>query len=85
MKVNAKKVAVIACSTFAALVMTGATWMLISQPAAATQQFATQTGLSCGACHQNPKGGGALTSTGEKFKANGHKMPTKTDTSTTPK
>ncbi len=84
MKVNAKKPA-IAYSTLAALVMTGTTWMVISQPAAATQQFATQTGLSCGACHQNPKGGGPLTPTGDKFKANGNKMPTKTDAPPPPK
>ncbi|MFZ1100856.1 MAG: hypothetical protein WAN26_15785 [Steroidobacteraceae bacterium] len=85
MKVNAKKVAAIACNTLAALGMTGTTWMVISQPAAATPQLATQTKLSCGACHQNPNGGGALTTTGQKFKANGDKMPAKTETSTTPK
>jgi mono/diheme cytochrome c family protein len=85
MKVNAKKMTLIARNALAALVMTGATWIVISQPAAATQQFATQTGQSCAACHQNPKGGGALTPTGEKFKANGNKMPAKTDASTAPK
>lgn len=85
MKVNAKKLAVTACNTLAALAMTGTTWMVISQPAVATPQFATQTGQACGACHQNPKGGGALTPAGEKFKANGNKMPTKPDAPTTPK
>jgi hypothetical protein len=36
---------------------------------------ATQTGKSCGECHTDPKGGGALTAFGEKFKANGNKLP----------
>jgi len=84
MSVNARKTALIACNTLAALVMTGTICMVISQPTAATPQFAMQTGLSCGACHKNPNGGGALTPTGEKFKANGNKMPTKTNTSTPP-
>jgi len=45
------------------------------RPAAATAQFATQTGKSCGDCHTNAKGGGPLTPLGEKFKANGNKLP----------
>lgn len=85
MKVNIERAALIACKALAVLVMMVTTWVAIPQPAAATQQFATQTGLACGACHQNPKGAGALTPTGEKFKANGNKMPPKSDTSTTPK
>ncbi len=85
MKVNAEKVAVIVCNTLVALLVTGTMWIAASRPAAATEQFATQTGQSCAACHQNPQGGGALTPAGEKFKANGNKMPTKTDPSTTPK
>jgi hypothetical protein len=55
--------------------MMGAVSLVISRPAVATQQFATETGKSCGDCHTNPKGGGALTAFGEKFKANGNKMP----------
>ena len=43
--------------------------------AIATAQFGTETGKACGDCHTNPKGGGALTPLGEKFKANGNKMP----------
>ena len=82
---NAKKVGSIVRNTLAALLVAGTTWIVSSGPAAATQQFATQTGQPCGACHQNPKGGGALTADGDKFKANGNKMPTKTDASPTPK
>jgi mono/diheme cytochrome c family protein len=51
------------------------TSLVAIRPAAATTQFATQTGKSCGDCHTNAKGGGALTPLGEKFKANGNKMP----------
>lgn len=66
----------------APILMTGVIWMATSRPVAATQQFATQTGQSCAACHQNPKGGGALTPAGDQFKANGNKMPAKTDAPT---
>ena len=46
-------------------------------PANAKPEFAAQTGLPCGQCHQNPAGGGKLKSFGEKFKANGNKVPKK--------
>jgi mono/diheme cytochrome c family protein len=52
-----------------ALLMASAACLLLSQPAAATEQYAKQTGKSCAACHQAAKGGGALTPEGEKFKA----------------
>ena len=44
-------------------------------PANAKPEFAAQTGMPCGQCHQNPAGGGKLKSYGEKFKANGNKVP----------
>jgi cytochrome c5 len=63
-------------SAAAALIAVGATsLLLVAQPAAATAQFATDTGKSCGDCHTNPKGGGPLTALGAAFKANGNKMP----------
>ncbi len=65
----------IACGTAAAAVVVGAISLAVSRPAAATQQYATATGKSCGNCHTNPQGGGALTAFGEKFKANGNKLP----------
>ena len=43
----------------------------------AKPEFAAQTGLPCGQCHQNAAGGGKLKSFGEKFKANGNKVPKK--------
>ena len=43
--------------------------------ASAKPEFAAQTGKPCGTCHQNAAGGGALKPFGEKFKANGNKMP----------
>jgi hypothetical protein len=75
MKVNARKSFLFACGTAGALVIAGAVSLLTAQPAAATMQFAKETGKSCGDCHSDPKGGGALTPFGEKFKANGNKMP----------
>jgi mono/diheme cytochrome c family protein len=53
--------------------MSGA--LLVSHPAAATPKFAAETGKSCGDCHTAAAGGGPLTPLGEKFKANGNKMP----------
>jgi len=53
----------------------GAIWLAAAQPAAATQQFATQTGETCGQCHVSPKGAGPLTPAGQAFKANGNKVP----------
>ncbi len=43
----------------------------IFMPAAsfATEEFARNTGLACSACHQDPQGGGALTTLGEQFGA----------------
>jgi cytochrome c5 len=75
MKVKAKKGFVLACGTAAAVMIAAVTSLVVFQPAAATAQFAAQTGKSCGDCHTDPKGGGALTAFGEKFKANGNKLP----------
>jgi hypothetical protein len=74
MKLNSKLALVLSCGT-AAAVMIGAVSLVISRPAAATQQFAMETGKSCADCHTNPKGGGALTDFGKEFKANGNKLP----------
>ena len=45
------------------------------RPASATQQFTKDTGKPCAACHESPMGGGKLTPYGERFKANGNKVP----------
>jgi mono/diheme cytochrome c family protein len=75
MKSLGKQWFVVAAGASAAMVLAGAASLLLSQPAAATAQFAKDTGKSCAACHTNPKGGGALTPLGDQFKANGNKMP----------
>jgi hypothetical protein len=75
MNMKAKIRYVFACSTAAALVIAGTGSLLASRPAAATAQFAKDTGKACGDCHTNPAGGGPLTPLGEKFKANGNKLP----------
>jgi hypothetical protein len=54
----------------------GGAW-LAPQPASATPAYASQTGKSCGTCHVSKSGGGALTSFGKSFAANGHKLPAK--------
>jgi mono/diheme cytochrome c family protein len=64
-----------ATSIAAAMVVLGMAALTLSLPAAATVQFAKQTGKSCGDCHTSAQGGGPLTPLGEKFKANGDKMP----------
>ncbi len=75
MKVNAKSAFALACGTAGAVLVTCAASLILSRPATGTPQFAKETGKACGECHTNTKGGGALTPLGEKFKANGNKMP----------
>ena len=75
MRAYANRAFVLACSAAAAAVIVGAASLVISRPAAATAQFAKDTGKSCGDCHTAAKGGGPLTPFGEKFKANGNKLP----------
>ena len=75
MKVNAKITLVLACSMATMFALVSAASLLLARPAAATPQFAKDTGKACGDCHTNPSGGGALTPLGEKFKANGNKLP----------
>ena len=72
MKMNAL---VLVFSTAALILIAGTASLVISRPAEATAQFATQTGKTCGDCHVSATGGGKLTPFGEAFKANGHKLP----------
>ena len=65
----------VACATAAAAVIAGIASLSLIQPAIATPQFAKETGKSCTDCHTSASGGGALTPFGEKFKANGNKLP----------
>jgi hypothetical protein len=75
MKVSTSKAFTIVSGSAGAIVVAGALALIISQAATATPQFAKETGKACGDCHVSAKGGGPLTPLGEKFKANGHKMP----------
>jgi mono/diheme cytochrome c family protein len=59
----------------AALVIAVALSLFLAPSARATEAFAKQTGQACGQCHTSAKGGGPLTPAGEKFKANGNKLP----------
>ena len=61
------------CSA-AAVALAVTTALFMSRTAAATPAFATQTGKSCVTCHTSAEGG-ALTAFGEKFKADGNKLP----------
>jgi|HubBroStandDraft_5_1064220.scaffolds.fasta_scaffold748052_2 mono/diheme cytochrome c family protein len=75
MKVTASPTFALACVTAAGLVISAAGLLVVSQPAMATAQFAKQTGKACGDCHTASAGGGPLTPFGDKFKANGNKLP----------
>jgi hypothetical protein len=75
MKLNAKTALAVVGGTLAAVAIVAATSLAIVRPAAATAQFAKDTGKACGDCHTNPSGGGPLTAFGQQFKANGNKMP----------
>jgi mono/diheme cytochrome c family protein len=61
----------------AATVIGGALMIAVPKSAQALPAYAQQTGKACGACHQNPAGGGARNAYGEAFAANGHKVPAK--------
>lgn len=60
-----------------ALVVGGALMVSAPKSAQALPAYAAQTGKACGACHQNPAGGGPRNAFGEAFAANGHKLPAK--------
>jgi hypothetical protein len=66
---------VLTCAAVALVAIGVTSLLLVPQPAAATAQFATDTGKSCADCHTNPKGSGPLTALGAAFKANGNKLP----------
>jgi hypothetical protein len=61
----------------AAMAFAGALTIAASRSAQALPAYAAATGKPCGACHQNPAGGGPRNSFGEAFAANGHKLPGK--------
>ena len=48
--------------------------VVIPRQAAALPSYAQQTGKPCGYCHVKATGGGALTSEGKQYQANGHKF-----------
>jgi hypothetical protein len=61
----------------AAAVIGGALMVAVPKSAEALPAYAAATGKACGACHQNPAGGGPRNAFGEAFAANGHKLPAK--------
>jgi hypothetical protein len=75
MQVKSNKGFALVCRTAAAVTVAVVASLFVFQPAAATAQFVADTGKYCGDCRTNPQGGGPLTAFGEKFKANGNKLP----------
>lgn len=70
-----EKMLIAGASAFAIVALASAVMLTASsREASAKPEFTAQTKLPCGQCHSNPAGGGALTATGKKFKANGNKM-----------
>jgi mono/diheme cytochrome c family protein len=61
----------------AAALIGGALTIAAPKSADALPAYAAATGKACGACHQNPAGGGPRNAFGEAFAANGHKLPAK--------
>ncbi len=74
MNASAKKALILISGTAVAILIAGTMSLTVSRNANASPAFAASTGKACGFCHQNPAGGGKLTSAGAKFKANGNKM-----------
>ncbi len=75
MTINSRKIFGLMTFCASALVIGGFIALVTAQSVHATTQFAKETGKSCGDCHTAAAGGGPLTPLGEKFKANGNKMP----------
>ena len=68
--------ATILCGTVglaAATVLAAVTLAVSPRPAQAQPAYAQKTGLTCGVCHNNAKGGGPLTAFGTKWIAGGMK------------
>jgi hypothetical protein len=74
MNLYVKNILVGTCVVAAGMMIVGATSLIGSRHANAKPEFATQTGLPCGKCHQNPAGGGPRKPFGDKFKENGFKV-----------
>jgi len=76
MKNHRRSIALISAIPFlSAALMMGLVSILPMQKAQATPAYAAQTKLPCAKCHVNPAGGGPRTDFGNKFQANGHKLP----------
>jgi hypothetical protein len=60
-----------------AVLIGGALMLSVPKSATALPAYSSSTGKACGACHQNPAGGGPRNGFGEAFAANGHKLPGK--------
>jgi hypothetical protein len=76
MKLGEKGAFIGICAAAVAVgIMTVGTMSLLdARNANAKPEFAAQTGLPCGKCHQNPAGGGPRKPFGDKFKENGFKV-----------
>ena len=59
----------------AAALLGGASMILVAKSAQAKPEFTAEFNKPCGACHQNPAGGGGLNAYGEAFKKAGNKLP----------
>jgi len=60
----------------AVTLLLGLAVLAVPRTADALPSYTQQTGLTCGACHVNPAGGGPRNAFGKAFAANGHKVPT---------
>ena len=71
-----QRTTILAVATMAAAAfLVAATAVTVAPRSAnAKPEFAAQTGLPCGKCHQNPAGGGPNNAFGKAFNANGFKV-----------
>jgi mono/diheme cytochrome c family protein len=74
---NFKRLGAISAAALLGGALTGALTIAAPKSADALPAYAASTGKACGACHQNPAGGGARNAYGDAFAANGHKLPAK--------
>lgn len=76
---NGRTTLVVGTASVAAAVVAAA-MMLTAAPRTvqAFPAYAEKTGMTCGVCHNNPKGGGPLTAYGTKWFTGGMKTPSAT-------
>lgn len=78
---NSRPTVIVGTGVAAAVVVAAVMLTAAPRAARAFPAYAEKTGMTCGVCHNNPKGGGPLNAYGVKWFTGGMKTPTATSSS----